>query len=537
MAEKAGSRGRRNSILGGLMARKYENRPPPSSEAKKVSNRDLLQGVASSFLEAAYQRFRISKETDVITIDDDYEQFIQTSASESSDGFWKDENFRQEYEQESSATAGSSTPDANEKAGIYEKSKKTARQEHFIDILLDKMISTILPEDFPEREQFTLRVNDPVRKKRQTLSATIFAHNLKVLTTKLGILFELQDCVIRLISWRNPSGTVTMLILLTMICFNPIYLAIIPLLYILYGLIVPAYIHRHPPHRTFFLPRHTYGKSLIVSLASGGKKTSWHPSDDIKEYDYNPGLDQDDIQRAHHIKQSMEFVVNLRDLQNSMSAMVSLSRSMEKFIFGTAGFKDEHRSTALFLAGLGTLLLLWLISPLINWSIVSSVGLWSLMVTIHPKIRSKLARAVKREQMEKGKEVLIRAERYDILLDEPPDVRFIELFEIYKRGLMPKDWTFLKYSSNVFDPQDPFRKAQTPPPGVDTLEEVQPPLTWSFDNNSKWEIDFDAAKWSRDRNLFHDVDSEFLVDDQFKRRRLVRKVLRYAGPARKPSYK
>ncbi|SCU88873.1 LAME_0E01442g1_1 [Lachancea meyersii CBS 8951] len=539
MPQRSPSRGRRDSVIGGLMARKYESKAKAELdlEPKRVTNRQLIHGVASSFLEAAYQRLQSSRLTDKITIDEDYDSFAQTANSETSESFWKDENFRQEYEPSSDAGTSLEPLKAGYANSSKEKKITSETQEHFVDILLDKMISTILPDNFPEREQFTQRVNDPLRKKRQKLSATIFANNLKVLTTKLGAIFELQDSVIRLLAWRNPSGTVTMLVFISMICFNPIFLAILPLLYVLYGIMVPGYMHRHPPNRTAFLSRRTYGKSFLVSLTSGGEKTSWHPSDDIQEYDYN--LDSDPLghQRAHHIKQSMEFVVNLRDLQNSMSTMVSLSKSMEKFVFGTAGFKDEHRSTALFLAGLGTLLLLWLVSPLINWSMVSTVSVWTVMIVIHPKVRSRLAQIIKEDQVNRSREVLERTERYDIILDEPPDVRFIEIFEIHKQGIMPKDWAFLKFSTNVFDAQDSYRKAQVPPPGVDSLEEIKPPVTWAFDNNSGWEIDYNVEAWSQDRGLELDIEDEFLVDGAFKRRRLVRKVLRYANPARKPSYK
>lgn len=542
MTEMPVTRGRRDSIIGGFMARKYANKnhavpeEDDDSTFKRVSNRDLIHGVASSFFEAAYQRLKSSKASDGITIDEDYDQFAQFVPSESSDGFWKDENFRQEYELGSEL--GSSQTSEPEKMAEKPKSERArGTQEHFIDILLDKMISTILPENFPEREHFSQRLNDPDRKRRQKLSATVLASNLKILTTKLGSIFELQDSVIRLVAWRNPSGTITMLIMVTMICFNPIYLAVIPLLYVLYGLMVPGYMHRHPPRRTNFLSRKQYGRSLIVSLTSGGKRTHNYLNEDIREYDYNLEADPQDVKKAHNIKQSMEFVVNLRDLQNSMSAMVSLSNSIERFVYGTAGFKDEHRSTVLFLAGLGALLLSGIISPFINWSALLAALAWLSMVAIHPKVRPKLAQVVKKEQLDRGKEALKRTERYDVILDEQPEVRVIEIFEIFKKEALSNNWSFVKYSSSVFDPRDSFRKAQVLPPGVDELECVCPPLTWSFDANSVWEIDYNVGGWSTERCLNLQIDDQFLVDDAFKRRRLTRKVLRYASPARKPSYK
>ncbi|SCV00029.1 LAMI_0G02410g1_1 [Lachancea mirantina] len=532
--------GHKKSLLGDLMARKYEKSVEPTlaSESGRgsgdtVSNRELIHGVASSLFEATLTRFRASKTADEISIEEDFERYATAAQSESSDSFWKDENFRQDYESSVTGEAKDVTP---KKSAIPRAVEET--QEHFVDILLDKMISRILPEEFPEREHFTQRVNDPTRRRRDKLSATIFANNLKVLTAKMGSVFEFQDSVIRLLAWRNPSGTVTMLIVVTIVCFDPIFLTILPLLFVLYGLMIQGYTQRHSLRRRAYLSRNVYGKSLLVSLASGGKRTSWGYGDSVHEYDYRTGADDINAIRANQIKQSMEFVVNLRDLQNSMTMLVLLSNSLEKFIYGTAGFKEEHRSTALFLVGLIAIIPLWIAGRFINWSVVSSLSVWAVMLAIHPKLRPKLTKIVKQEQIEMGKEVLSRTERYGIILDEPPEERFVEIFEIYKQGITPHVWDFYLYSPCIFDPSDSFRKAKKPPPGTQDLDSVFAPATWSYERNTGWEIDCNIAKWALEWGKDLKVDEDFfLVDDSFKRRRLKRKVVRYARPARKPSYR
>ena len=118
-----GNRGRRDSIIGEFMARKYGNkrnsalRVEDDGDFKSVSNRELIHGVASSFFEAAYQRLKSSKGADAVTIDDDYEEFVRSTPSESSDSFWKDDNFRQDYEINSEA--GSSQQSANSLSLIH----------------------------------------------------------------------------------------------------------------------------------------------------------------------------------------------------------------------------------------------------------------------------------------------------------------------------------------------------------------------------------------------------------------------------------
>lgn len=532
------------SLMGSYLTKKYEkvldsllagtNAETKSISSSSISNRELIHGVATSLFDATCERLRASKEVDRRSIEEDFEQYMSNQETQSLDSFWKDENFRQEYE-------NSVVSEEDEKTGNRSSIRSSVvakeSQDHFVDILLDKMISKLLPDDLPEREQFTQRVNDPYRRKRQTLSATVLGRNMRILTTKLGSVFEFQDSIIRLLTWRNPSGTVTMLIFFTFICFNPMLLLIIPLLYVLYGLMVPGYLQRHPLRRSRVLMKKTYGKSLLDSVASGGKSNTWHGNDRLREINTTTELDLDDVNKAHNIKQSMEFIINLRDLQNSMSVMVMLSDKLEKFVYGTAGFKDEHHSTALFLTGLVLLSVLWMMASFINWSLVTSLGAWTAMIAIHPKVRPKITKLIKAEQIKKGKEVLEKTERYDIILDEAPEVNYVEVFEIYKQGITPRVWDFYKISSQVFDPFDSSRKSQRPPIGVDTLEAVAPPPTWFFDQNLSWEIDYDVTKWSSERGLNLEIKDEFLLDDLFKRRRLTRKVLRYANPARKPSYR
>ncbi len=84
------------------------------------------------------------------------------------------------------------------------------------------------------------------------------------------------------------------------------------------------------------------------------------------------------------------------------------------------------------------------------------------------------------------------------------------------------------YSSNVFDYNDEYRKAQKPPPGVKELEDVNPPTTWKFDMNTKWEIDYNVVAWSQQKGLptTSEIEDEFYCDNMFKRRRLIRRVLK-----------
>ncbi|AET37832.1 Pex28p Ecym_2076 [Eremothecium cymbalariae DBVPG len=542
---------KRKSLIGHYLARKYEKVLSIEGKLSKehgddgvISNREMIANIAVSLFDATWERLKVGKDSRAKSIDDDFEEFAMKHELESiSDSFWLDENFREESEGgDISADDVDVGNSRNVKGGgsssKLKKIHSVEGHDHFVDILLDKMISALLPDDLPEREQFTQRVHEPGRRKSHPISVVIMSRNLKIMTAKLGLLFEFQDSIIRLITWRNPSGTITALMLFSFICFNPMLLPIISLGYVLFGLMIPGYLHRHPLRRNFYLTKRVYGKSLLVTVATGGKPSNWQGHDNVLEYDYNNlHTEGEDWERAQNIRQTLEFIVNLRDLQNLMTATVLATENLEKFVYGDAGFKNERRSTILFLSGLLALVVLWCMSPFINWSVTASVGAWAGLLTLHPRVLPKLTDFINEEQIEKGKEVMENVEKYDIILDEQPEVRYLEVFEIYKQGLTPQQWDFYTISSHVFDPMDKYRKSQTPPPGVTSLEFVTAPSTWCFDKNSEWVVDKNVEVWANERGLSLAIDGEFLVDDAFKRKRLTRKVVRYANPARKPAYR
>ncbi|QLL30309.1 hypothetical protein HG536_0A01260 [Torulaspora globosa] len=487
------------------------------SSTKKIPNMDVVHGIASSLFNASVERLKAEKNG----------WSMSSIATESSDDFWKDENFKQE----TNTDEGSTTMESVEKTAVKIENKT---REHFVDLFVEKLIARMIPDKLPEREHFG-ELSEEERRKAQTVSATVLSSNLKKLTPKMPIVFELQDSIVRLLTWRNPSGTVTMLILCTMICYNPMYLITMPLLYIAFGLMVPGYIRRHPLRRALYPVRRVYGRSLIEEIAdSGARRTSGSAS--IHKYSYNgEAAESGSPALEDPLSNRVEFVSNLRDFQTASTATVQMSNSLERFLYGTAGFKDERHSTVVFLKYIFWFCFLGAVSKFVNWSFVLSAWLWYAMIKSHPKVKKKLE-AFKTKGT-KTTEVKPKKEGLQLILDEPPEVKLVEIYEIYKQGITPRHWDFYKYSNQVFDPLDKYRKLQQPPPGVDNLNDVYAPSTWVFDENSAWDVDWNVKKWANERGLQYTTDGEFLVDDMFKRRRLTRRVLRYANPVIKPSYK
>lgn len=489
------------------------------------SNRELIHNITTSLINASIEKYKRDKKFPADMTSD--------QVSDSLDSFWKDENFKQENDLDTPPLPVETYTNSSFKTDFLPK-------EHFLDIFVDKLISRIVHEKLPEREQFAERTYIPDERKQQPISATTLGRNLGKLGGKMCGLFDLQESIIRLLTWRNPSGTVTLLIVFTIICYNPISLIIFPLLNLMYGVMIPGYTHRHPLHHTIYPRKKVYGRSLLEDVTTGGQSNAWYPSNVLSEnlskdkYDNQNSGSSEGSQSQNNISHGMEVVINIRDFQNITSSLVELNESLDKFVYGTAGFKDERESSLLFFSCFIATLILWLASSYIQWSLFLSSSGWIIMISAHPKICPHLFNIIESERIKRGKKVLEKKQKFDVILDEPPEMKYVEIFEIYEQGITPRHWKFYKYSNHVFDLLDHYRKLQQPPPGVDKLDDIVPPKTWSFDENFPWEIDQDVTKWSSERGIQLESDGEYLLDSNFKRRRLIRKVLRYAKPANKP---
>lgn len=427
--------------------------------------------------------------------------------------------------------------------------KKMARQQnHFLDILLEKLLFHAIPGTLPDKEEFENRINDPIRKDTERLSVPKFVSNLRKSTAKLGGMFQAQYFVLRIFHWTQPSLTLLALVIYSLVVLNPSILFMLPLLLLLYGAMVPGYVYRHPINKPELVHVRERGDSLLdkfFRLHEGKDLDRFIEEDSFEQnmIDRVPEVDDATDSGSKLLKKNMEFFVNMRDLQNVMSKGLKLHDKAENFWYGTAGFKDERHSTSLFFTVFTSTFFFIVIGPYIPWRFILITSGWALLIVIHPKVIpkvKKLNETLKPRKKELDKMVK-ESERQDIVIDEAPEVRQLELFEIWKKSLTSSTWEFYMFSNSVFDQTDFYRRSQRPPPGVTDLSEVACPKTWRFDDES-WNIDYNCKRWFYNRGLrlngpLHiDSNNEFFVDQEFKRRRLYRNAIRYSKPARKPPH-
>ncbi|CCK70321.1 Pex28p KNAG_0E00530 [Huiozyma naganishii CBS 8797] len=387
-----------------------------------------------------------------------------------------------------------------------------------LDILLDRLIARMVPRELPEREKLVESVS-PGGPDSPAISASVLASNMKRMGKQMEHLFAAQDRLVRVLTWRNETGTLVLLLALTVFCYNPMYLVLLPLLALLFGVVVPAYRERHPRELHVVPSRaqgRTLGKSLLKRVARASCGSAVHRKT-VEE-----ALLEDNA--------NLQLLVNLRDFQNMGTTTLRLTDAINHFLTVTCAFHDERRTTLFFAGGITSYIILQLASKYVNWSLLVSAALWTLMLATHPRVRPRLHNAMKRihhHPSQTNTEGSPGAGLHDVVVDDQPVTGHVEIFAIYREALVPGSYKFFLWSPNVFDPQDECRRAQQAPPGVRELEDVLPPDGWTFDANSTWVLDRDVARWSSEKSLQLQLDDEaFLRDTVFKRQRFTRRVIR-----------
>lgn len=397
--------------------------------------------------------------------------------------------------------------------------------EPFLALFLDKLITRLVPERLPLREKLIIdeigtndfNENDlgtSHDESEQQVSVGTLASNIHKLSGSMEAIFEFQDTMIRILSWKMPSKMIMILLILTKICYNPMYIILFPLLYLSLGVIVNNYnIKYNNEHLYSTSHRSKIGKSLFT---------------DLFKYDPSKTTTATQLSTPQEITHGMQVVLNIRDFQNLTTNQLHLLESSSKFLNETAAFQDERKTTILLLGILLLCITLKVLSIFLNWSFVLSSALWLSAIIIHPKLLPKLKLLYSRYSSKKQNNLthpVVKHKHFDMVLDQQPRTHTVEIFEIYREGLIPTTWKFFIFSSSLFDPSDQYRKTQKPPPGVKELTLVQPPKGWIFDPNDDWKIDYNFNKWKKEKNLQVSIKDEFLIDSNFKRRRLTRRVI------------
>lgn len=290
------------------------------------------------------------------------------------------------------------------------------------------------------------------------------------------MVFIYQNRLIRLLSWKTPSHTLSLLAVATFVCLDPFLLAVVPIVVALLFIMVPAFLVRHPPPPSFV--------SHTPSYSINGPPLA--PPRMIK-----PASET-----------SKDFFRNMRDLQNSMDDFSIIHDAILKAVTPLTNFSNEPLSSTLFLFMFAAACMLFISSHLLPWRFVSLILCWSAIVLGHPKVHNLLV--ANREEHLKPRERAAQSwlESWisqDIILDAPAETREVEIFELQRRrGGRNGEWEPWIFSPSPYDPLSPQRISGDRPKGATFFEDVEPPGGWEW-GEKKWMLDLGSKEWVEER--------------------------------------
>ena len=377
---------------------------------------------------------------------------------------------------------------------IYAKRKRHRLLQHVIpheDVADEEVFATgDEPSKMIQRPGFSLPVMTTNFRRfnaRYVSSAFNTPSSAEVVVVRIGVVFVFQKRVERVLSWRTPSHTLSLLAILTFVCLNPYLLAALLPASIVLFIMVPAFLVRHPPPPTTTIP------NTITTYSLTGPPLA--PAKTIKPAG----------------EMSKDFFRNMRDLQNSMEDFAVVHDFLIRLLTPYTNFGNERNASALYLVLVISSCALLLFSRLLPWRLLALLTAWTIVSIGHPAVQSYLREpacsspspAFSPSNPLACLRALIAdlAARFtqDIVLTSPPQMAEVEIFELHRlqRGeFVP--WIF---SPNPYDPLSPLRISAANngrPQGTRFFEDVAPPSGWEW-ASKKWELDMDSKGWVEER--------------------------------------
>ncbi|KAK0258653.1 Peroxisome size and maintenance regulator [Friedmanniomyces endolithicus] len=360
------------------------------------------------------------------------------------------------------------------------------------DRVLNGIMSQIIPPDDladtdDPTDNPTLSPETPKDRRsrayvaRPNFSLPLMTANFRRFNARAGIIFVLQNRLIHLFTWDHPTATLSFLAVYTLLCLRPHLLPVLPLAGLLFSIMIPSFLARHPAPAND--PR--------VEASYWGPPIA--PPSRVKPV---PELSKD-------------FFRNMRDLQNSMDDFSVLHDAANEYITPYTNFSSETLSSALF-AGIFLLAILALTAGhLIPWRFAALLTGWTATALSHPQIQALLLSPSSdltlhlRQHLSLFHRNLTAFTAQDILLDAPPPRREVEIFELEHYDLYADVWEPWLFTPTPYDPSSPLRMAgATRPRGTRFFEDVVAPAGWEW-RGKKWGLDLEGGgrEWVEGRGV------------------------------------
>lgn len=370
---------------------------------------------------------------------------------------------------------------ANRVKGKFEEYGTPEGRQTLQDRVFSSIISQILPSDIPDDGDGFPQPKKKDRRsqkyvERPEFGPRLLAYNFRRFNARIGVVFVLQNRLIHLFTWRRRTATLSLLAIYTLICLEPHLLPLIPLVGILFSVMIPSFLARHP----------TPTNDPRIEPSYHGPPTA--PASRVRPA---PDLSRD-------------FWRNMRDLQNAMEDFSRLHDSANEFITPYTNFSDEAVSSTLYLSLFILSCGAFIASHLVPWRLIALVGGWGLTLAGHPKSQKVLLSTQNLSQLYQHFQLLQTTLRNwvetDVIMDEPAELRQVEVFELQKYHAGSDTWESWLFSPSPYDPLSEARLAEVRPRGTQFFEEVQSPSGWKW-KEKKWNLDLFSREWVEQRMI------------------------------------
>lgn len=358
------------------------------------------------------------------------------------------------------------------------------------DMLLEKLLHQMIPVDEvpPGQPQVQLPENGTDGFERPGFTVGAMSNNFRRFNARIGVVFKFQARVLRLFMWRRPSHTLSFLAVYTFVCLDPYLLCVIPLVVALFAILVPSFVARHP---------------APIS-----------EPDRVRNLGYSPrGPPLAPARTVKPVKElSRDFFRNMGDLQNVMEDFSVAHDKVIALVVPKTNFSDEALSSAIFALLSAAAVLMSIAAHLIPWRFIALIGGWAAIWSCHPAV-SALIQQTHAQYLSDANPKATAAQnafdswvRSDIILDEAPETREVEIFELQRLsgGSSPStlggtgEWEPWLFSPSPYDPLSAQRIAGQRPLGARFFEDVKPPEGWEW-SEKKWALDLWSREWVEER--------------------------------------
>ncbi|KAG5359716.1 Peroxisomal membrane protein [Yarrowia sp. C11] len=294
--------------------------------------------------------------------------------------------------------------------------------------LMDKMLALALP---PKSAAVAKRVQ--IQEGKDRFSMNLMGKNFRGVTSRFTIIYETYYTVLEILMWKRPTFTLGVMAIYSFICLHPRLLFITPLAYILFCVMVPAYVSRHYDVQENYLT------------------TQW-PTIEPKIPAPAPEFSRD-------------FYINMVDTQNSMTDFIRTYDIVAGILAHLIYFEgDESLSAAIYAVGMVGVAVFYVygdtILRIMPWRFFFFVFGWAVILLLNPMLHRMALReynklpADTREKLtpEKLKEVIDELARDEFLYHTHDDVRTIEVFELQELDLNSRQWKTATYVAHPHIP-------------------------------------------------------------------------------------